>query len=218
MARTRRLVDAVILRCAQELRATGSFRGRVIHVGRGRPRPGQIGFIDALARRTGYSRTIIMRVLGGRSRAGPRKTVGERGTTLIQTMKRTDLETAIQRLFQVAVDRVGIAGDPLYDERAPAEMRLARLVEILSTPRAGQQASQTSPHREPEPSGGYWRASPAEGAAGRTARPPSVPVAMMAREAALDALAALETTAGAVPEHMRTAVLSLRRQLEGTDG
>ncbi|HAT11340.1 MAG TPA: hypothetical protein DCS97_12285 [Planctomycetes bacterium] len=44
-----------------------------IRPGNGRPRPGEIGLIAALADRTGYSRFVIQRAVAGSPRAGTRR-------------------------------------------------------------------------------------------------------------------------------------------------
>jgi hypothetical protein len=44
-----------------------------IRPGNGRPRPGEIGLIAALADRTGYSRFVIQRAVAGAPRAGTRR-------------------------------------------------------------------------------------------------------------------------------------------------
>lgn len=124
-----RVPKDVIVRCASELQTAKSYRGVPIHFGRGRPPTGQIGFISALAKRTGYSRHIIHRVLAGQPRAGSVPPPEEQ-RRLMGRMSKVLLAETIQRLFQV----LGPHADPaIWDERQPARERLDRLVDACRT-------------------------------------------------------------------------------------
>ena len=210
MARKRRMDDGVIRLRANELRDARLFRGIPIHFGRGRPPRGQIGFVEALSQRTGYSRTIIMRVLGARSRSGPRRPATERVREELTRLTKPQLAQVIQSLYQTATKRLednrDSRGDPLLDERLDLNQRLKRLIEVLSLPGTGFP-------KQPEPTGGYWNAP----APIRPPSPslPSLPTSDLALEALLDALAgALSVPNTITDDETRRVVLILRRRLE----
>ena len=152
MARRARLADDVVLWRADELKHTKQYGGAPLHFGRGRPPKGHIGFVEALARRTGYSISIVQRILGKRSRSGPAhapECLSLQQQKLLRRLPRVLLERTVQSAWTAAMTLVNQrsheeSSDPLADERLPARDRLARVMEVLGALSAAPPPAVTS--------------------------------------------------------------------------
>jgi hypothetical protein len=216
MARTCRIPDFVVLRCAQELRQAQAWKGAPLHFGRGRPPKGAIGFARAIAQRTGYSDSIIRRVLAARSRAGQALPGGTRIARGLSQLPRSELIKAIQSLWQIAADRMrdGAEMDPLLDERLEVTRRLERLVDVLAGPAPGLAGSIRPDERVRAAAAALWAAAPT--------LPPSPDPAGATPDGRQEALQALQEALawalnedGALPAAMRGLAESLDRAVHG---
>ncbi len=218
MARTCRISDFVVLRCAQELRQAQTWKGAPLHFGRGRPPTGAIGFARAIAQRTGYSASIIRRVLASRSRAGQSLPGGMRIARGLSQLPRSELIKAIQSLWQIAADRMkeGAEMDPLLDERLDVTRRLDRLVDVLACP-VHQPAEPIGPaERVRAAAAALWTITPTVSPS--SASGASIPDGRQeALRALQEALAWALSQDGVLPASLRGLAESLDRGVDGLE-
>ena len=215
MARRARLADDVVLWRADSLRQAKQYRGTPLHFGRGRPPKGHMGFMEALAQRTGYSTTIVQRILAKRSRSGPARPAPQEGVDqrrLLARLPRQVLEQTLQAVWNVALERLHHLGhdasvDPLTDERLDPAARLERVIEILAQAPSTPPATLSSTQRAEAT---LWRTTPPVSV---TSRQPVIDQRLAIREALAEALVAALMTEGALPDQVRPLAEQLDRGL-----
>ena len=137
MARPVRVSTDLVRLRAEEIRASGKFRGKRVHFG-SRPPADAIAFTKAVALRLGCSVSLVKRALGGRSRSGPRRSISERAHSLARELPVDHLRQALEEIIsQVARDTSPAAESALAlfaNESLPMSERVAPLLSYVKTP------------------------------------------------------------------------------------
>ena len=212
MARKKRMADGVITMRADELKTCKIYRGKKIYFGQGRPPLGHIGFITALAHRTKYSKSIILRSLAGHSRAGPRNPLDERIRRSTNQHSLEELKKFANEAYIVAsgiLVKQGRTEDSLFDERMPSLDRITRCIEVIKVAIENNNSPRTAPN------GGYWEMKNIPKMSTRNIKEP---IEKVSREALLDAIANACSIDGTfLQKKQKDIAMELRRQMELTE-